>query len=246
MSGIAKISPDNYATYQDILANTQIFYGCKNDLINEFISNSTIQSVQKGEKVYNNFDKANWFYLVLQGWVKLYRETMDGNEAVVDVMGKNEIYGELAMLQDFQYSENCVAVENTELMRLPLGLLSQKIEEVPKLALNLLKHSANVKRRKNKEIEHRGVQNASQRIGCFLLTMCNGSKTNSSTLYLPYDKILISAKLGMQPETFSRALAKLKASTTIQVKGDTIEIPDIANLSEFCCSACSSSFPCEE
>lgn len=245
MNAIAKISPDNFATYQEILASTPIFDGCKNEVISEFVSNSSIQSFSKGEIVYNYSDKANWFYLVLSGYVKLYRETMDGQEAVIDIFGANKIFAESAMFENFIYQENCEAVEKTDLLRLPLGLLSRKIEDVQILAANLLNHNIATKKQKNKEIEHRDVQTASQRIGCFLLDLCSQNKTNSTSIELPYDKILIAAKLGMQPETFSRALAKLKSVTSIQVNGSLVEIPDISELSEFCCSACSSSFPCK-
>lgn len=245
MQATAKISPENYATYQEILAATQIFAGCKNDVISEFISNSSIKQYTKGEQVFLYSDKAEWFYLVLSGWVKLYRETMDGDEAVTDVLGQNAVFGELSMFENFAYQENCQTIDNTALLRLPLGLLSQKLEETPQLPINLLKRNSLSYKQKNKEIEHRGVQNASQRIGCFLLSMCGDKQANSIKLHLPYDKIAIASKLGMQPETFSRALAKLKSSTPIKIVGSTVEVSDISALSEFCCSACSSSFPCE-
>lgn len=245
MQAALKISPENYATYQVILGATQIFHGCKNDLVSEFISNSSIKSFTKGELIYNFSDKADWFYLVLKGYVKLYRETMDGNEAVIDVIGENGFFGKLAMFENFLYQENCEATEHTELLRLPLGLLSQKVEDVPRLALNLLKHGSAVKKQKTKEIEHLSLQNASQRIGCFLLNLCGNAKSNSITLHLPYDKIVIAAKLGMQPETFSRALTKLQSSTSIEVRGSSVEISNISELSQFCCNSCSSSFPCK-
>ena len=63
---------------------------------------------------------------------------------------------------------------------------------------------------------------------------------------LPYDKTLVASKLGMQPETFSRALSKLKKNTGIEVQGSIITIPDFKMLSDYCCSVCSSEYPCKD
>ena len=169
---------------------------------------------------------------------------MDGNEAVIDVLGVNEIFGELSIFTNFSQNCNCEAIEQTEVLLLPLGLLSQKIEDVPNFAINMLKYSAQMGAEKTKEIEHLNMQNAPQRIGCFLLRLCANSKSDSSTLHLPYDKTMIAAKLGMQPETFSRALNKLKEATGIKILGGNVDVPSVAKLSQFCCGACSSSFPC--
>jgi CRP-like cAMP-binding protein len=91
------------------------------------------------------------------------------------------------------------------------------------------------------------VQNAPQRIGCFLLRLANQTALdNTITIHLPYDKTLVASRLGMQPETFSRALAKLKEKTGIRIKGATIEMESLNQLSDFSCAACSSSFPCKD
>ena len=63
-------------------------------------------------------------------------------------------------------------------------------------------------------------------------------------IHLPYDKTLVAARLGMQPETFSRALSKLKKETGIRVQGAYIEMDSIDPLASYSCIACSSEFPC--
>ena len=68
----------------------------------------------------------------------------------------------------------------------------------------------------------------------------------SVTITLPYDKTLIASRLGMKPETFSRALAKLKQETQIEIKGPMVTIKDMQRLISFTCNHCSSSFPCED
>lgn len=66
------------------------------------------------------------------------------------------------------------------------------------------------------------------------------------TIHLPYDKTLLAARLGMQPETFSRALAKLKEQTGIRVKGAVVELDNLEQLINYSCQVCSSEFPCKD
>jgi len=103
-------------------------------------------------------------------------------------------------------------------------------------------------RLQDKELEHLTVQNAPQRIGCFLLRLCvnRGKEERSTTLHLPYDKTLIASRLGMKPETFSRALTKLRSEIGIEVNGATVIIENIDDLLSYCCGFCSDTFPCEE
>ena len=89
------------------------------------------------------------------------------------------------------------------------------------------------RRKQEHELEHRDVQNAPQRIGCFLLRLCRHHDDVSAILHLPYDKSLIATRLGMKAETFSRALSRLRQDTDIQVSGSTVRIDSIKKLSEY-------------
>lgn len=105
---------------------------------------------------------------------------------------------------------------------------------------------ARYRRQQDRELEHRTIQNAPQRIGCFLLRLTNQEEEGSVKIHLPYDKTLVASRLGMQPETFSRALNKLKDKTGIRVKGATVELDNLEQLTSYSCSACSSEFPCKD
>jgi len=137
-------------------------------------------------------------------------------------------------------------VEDADILSLSLSHLKSEIEKNSQLALNMLGDMARYRRRQDTEIEHLSTQNASQRIGCFLLRLTDQNKAGAVSIHLPYDKILLSARLGMQPETFSRALAKLREQTGIRVKGATIEMDSLEQLISYTCSACSSEFPCRD
>lgn len=211
-----------------------------------FLNNALTRKFSKNEMVFAQEDEAKSFFIVKRGWVKLYRETLDGEEAVIDVLTNGHIFGETAIFESDHYNFNAEAVEPTELLCFSLATLKDAIANDAKLSMNMLSAMSRYRRQQDMELEHRTVQNAPQRIGCFLLRLSKSDAPSPIRLNLPYDKTLIASRLGMKPETFSRALAKLRNETKIRIKGATVEIDTLDQLSHYSCSACSSAYPCAD
>lgn len=223
-----------------------IFTGCSDDFIEAISLQSNTQLLEKNQVLFLHEDKADRFFIVISGWVKLFRETLDGSQAVVDILTANHVFGETAIFQDDEYPYSAEATEPTEVISLPISMLKKEIEENQKLALAMLSSMARYRKQQDQELEHRTLQNAPQRIGCFLLRLTNQQEAGEVTINLPYDKTLVASRLGMQPETFSRALGKLKKETGIEIKGSSIKVNKLSQLSEYSCSSCSSEFPCKD
>ena len=62
---------------------------------------------------------------------------------------------------------------------------------------------------------------APQRLADFLLTLCPNEE-GPCEIKLPYEKSLIASRLGMKPESLSRALAKLKPLGVTVIREDIV------------------------
>lgn len=224
-----------------------LFKNCSDRFFAETASGGHVQTHDKGKILFLHEDEAAQFYFVRSGWIKLFRETLDGTQAVVDIFTKGHIFGDTAIFEDDVYPYSAEVVEKAEIISLPLLYLKNEIERNSKFAFDMLSAMAKYRRQQDQEIEHRSIQNASQRIGCFLLRLTSQNEDEKGVrIQLPYDKMLIASRLGMQPETFSRALKKLKNETGIEIKGATIEMDSLNRLASYSCAACSSEFPCQD
>ena len=76
------------------------------------------------------------------------------------------------------------------------------------------------------------AMNAPRRVAEFLLTARATLATTARLVTLPYEKALIAGRLGMTPESFSRALAALK-KIGVSVDHSSVEIADVAALRGF-------------
>ncbi|MCJ9427743.1 Crp/Fnr family transcriptional regulator [Kordiimonas marina] len=244
MQTVAK--PQERQTAYSLLARHALFAGIDDQTVEMFAQAGQLQEHTKGNILFLQDDEAEWFYVVVSGWVKLFRETMDGHEAVIDILTYGQSFGETAILENGQHSFGAMVVEKSTLLRLPAAMLKRSVTENNRMALAMLHTLSDHRRRQTREIESLTLQNASQRIGCFLLRLCHIDMPQPIELKLPYDKSLIAARLGMKSETFSRALNKLRDETNIKVEGSNVIIPNLDTMSRFACSACSNEFPCED
>lgn len=230
----------------DTLRATPLFESSSDALVRKLLKDSVSLKLARRQILVLHDDPAERFFLIRTGWVKLFRETLEGSEAVIDILPVGHFFGDTAIFNDNSYPFSAEAAEPSEVISLPLAPLALEIEENPKFALKMLSSMARYRKQQDLELEHRALQNAPQRLGCFLLRLTRQDQSGPVTIHLPYDKTLVASRLGMKPETFSRALAKLRADMALKVKGSTIEIADIQTLAAYSCAACSTEFPCKD
>ncbi|MCE3237752.1 MAG: hypothetical protein K0R24_733 [Gammaproteobacteria bacterium] len=203
-------------------------------------------SYKKGAVILDHYQSQQTFLYVIQGWVKLFKESSEGEEIILDVLTRNHYCGETFLFK-FQEQDAYTAksISDLEVFTLPMGLLKQVIISDHNLSLNFLKETLQKQNELNISLEHLSIQNAMQRIGCFLLRLRTERDVQKNIrLILPYDKTLLASRLGMRPETFSRALAKLTKQYGIQVNNEFVEIPQPFKLIHYVCQHCSQIFPC--
>ena len=179
-------------------------------------------------------DPATSFFFILDGWIKLYRITREGEESIINVFAPGETFAEAAVFGPMQrYPVNAQAVEDTNVLEIPRSLFVEMVRADSDFALSILGAISAKQRYLIQQIEQLTVREAPQRIGTFLLRLCPPGRNQDVEVALPYDKSLIARRLNIQPETFSRAFKKLEPYG-VALKGRVAAIEDIEKLAAFC------------
>ena len=230
----------------DILNKTTLFKSCTGDSQITLAKHSHLITAKKGQVLFSRDDKADKFFVISTGWVKLFTGTEAGDHAIINILKDKDIFGETSVFNDDTYTHNAEAAEDSVLISIPRAALQKEIANNPLLTLALLAEMTRYREQQDMELEHRTLQNAPQRLSCFLIRLAKHDTGGPLSIKLPYDKTLVAARLGMQPETFSRTLAKLKKITGLHVKGSKIDIDNLESLTDYACSSCSAQFPCKD
>lgn len=167
------------------------------------------QSVETGQTVFLQDEPANALFVVLDGWIKLYRVAPSGAEAVVSVMTRGRSFGEAVALRGMPYPVSAEAITPGRLLRLDAARLRNHLQTDPVLATSMLAATYVHLQQLVEQVEHLKARSGVQRVAEFLLDLADCADGQCS-VHLPYNKALIAGRLGMKPESLSRAFARLR------------------------------------
>ncbi len=164
----------------------------------------------RGETLFLQGEAAVNVHVVLDGWVKLYRVAPNGNEAIVSVFARGQSFGEAVAFRAAEYPVSAEAVTDCRLMQFPAAGFVELMKQDPELCVALLSAVFAHLHELVGQVELLKAQTGAQRAAEFLLGLCK-ENSGSCVVTLPYDKALIAGRLGMKPESLSRAFSKLRA-----------------------------------
>lgn len=80
--------------------------------------------MESGRALYKQQDESDCTYIVLSGRLRSVLTTTDGKKQLVGEYGRGDLVGVVETLTDTPRSTTVIAVRDTELARLPEGLLN--------------------------------------------------------------------------------------------------------------------------
>ena len=157
---------------------------------------------------------------------------------LVALLTAGDVFGEAAIFGGSGYPFSAAAAEDAAVFEIPGDTLRDLAKQHHALMARVVDSMSRELRNLQMQNEHLALMSAPQRVGCLLLQFSAGLTGAGGVFTLPYDKSLAAARLGMKPETFSRALSQLKP-VGVSVEGAQVTITSFANLVEYCCAHCS-------
>lgn len=123
----------------ETIKKSTLFHSVDMQTIESLAKECHKKTFAKGRDIFAMGDKADAFFIILEGWVKLYRISKDGEEAIIHVFGPGESFAEAAVFNDTKtYPVNAHALDEVILVEIPRSFFIQKIEEDSQFALRML------------------------------------------------------------------------------------------------------------
>lgn len=221
-----------------------LFSGLSEKEKDELINGGRIRQCSRGEHLFLHGDPVKSFYIICKGTVQLFRETPDGHEKTIDVVKSGQTMCESEILDSCRnHRVNAMALNEVSVMEFPVTWLKDSARKYSAFALNLLSHIAQQAHMAEVEAEQRANMKAAQLVACFLQRICVLYDFDPKGFELPYSKTIIASRIGMELETFSRTLSKLKEHGII-VKGSHVSITDLERVEQYVCATCSIAEDC--
>ena len=97
----------------DFLSNIPLFSSLTVDELNQISSRVAIEEFLRNETIFREEDANNYMYIILVGAVKVVQNTEDGRESILAIHGKDDIFGEVALIDNKATPASVIATEDS-------------------------------------------------------------------------------------------------------------------------------------
>lgn len=202
-----------------ILRQLSIFAELDEAEIARIASECQFLKFSKNAEILHAGDVLKAFYFVVAGQVRIFANTPDGHEKVIELVGAGQSFGEALMFLGRAAPVNVQSLEETHLLEIPKKTVLAEIALDSQFSLRLL---AGMSRRLHglvHDIQSYTLRGGVERVVGYLLRDIYDDAGNVKTheFSLPVSKATIASRLSMTPEYFSRILHELKRSGYITI-----------------------------
>jgi len=231
-------------TATSVLRKLDLFNSLSDAEKEELINDGRKCNYSCGSTIFLHGSPVTHFYIIISGNVQLYRTNADGKEKTIEILKSGQTMCEGEIMDSCRsHRVTAKAIDDAVLIEFPVGWLKETAKKYNSFALNLLSLISQQAHLAEVEAEHQSTMSAAQLVACFLQRLCILYDFDPKGFELPYSKTLIASRLGLELETFSRTIAKLKDHGII-VKGNHVAITDLEKIEEYVCGFCSIAEDC--
>ncbi len=215
--------------YRLILKNCPFFSGLSDDDMEALIAIARIKEHPRGELLFSEGDKAEGFFVVLDGKVKVYKLSPDGKERILHVIQPGGTFAEAAIFADGLYPAYAEPLQTSMLCFLPKDGFLGLLRDNGSISINMIAGLSKFLRQFANQIEDLTFKDVPSRLASYLMDISKGTR---QVVELPVSKSQLASNLGTVSETLSRTLRKLSDDDIVTVSGKTIEILDFDRLED--------------
>lgn len=210
----------NQISIDQLLSHLELFSEVADEDRHTLASRSLLIRIQKSDYVFRRGAHATGLYVVITGQIKVSIPGTDRRDKVIEFFGPGQQFGEAVMFLDHPYLSDAQALEDTLLVWIAHQPLSDLMGKNPLLMKRVIVGLAHRFETLLHDIEIVNLHSATARLADYILRHAD----QKTELYLSLPKRTIASKLGLQPETLSRALHQLCEERCIEVDHHKISI----------------------
>ncbi len=142
-----------YVDRREIFAQHAFFRGLAAHAIDELVARSRIERCRRGKTIFRRGSAGAAMMAVLRGSVKICTVSRNGKEAVLNVIGPGQVFGEIAVLDGGPRTADAVALTDSDILVLDRRDFLPVMRAHPELAQRLLEVLCGRLRKTSEQLE---------------------------------------------------------------------------------------------
>ncbi|AUD01561.1 response regulator [Spirosoma pollinicola] len=186
-------------------------------------ANRKLHRVLKKQFVYSEGDEPARIYYLKSGRVKTIRANNDGKELVTGLYGTDDFFGYLALLEETNYTDSALTLEDSELVYIPKEDFLNYLATKPGAGRHFVSLLAGNVSEKENQLLSMAYGSLRRRVGDTLLRL-SLSPTGEPTMPIKLSRDDLAAVIGTATESLIRILTEFKQDNLIEISNAGIRI----------------------
>lgn len=211
------------------LRNVPIFSDIDENELIQIARVGVRKKYKKGNVILLEEEIGAALFVIISGKVKIIRSDEDGREVILSILGENDFFGEMALLDGLARSASVVAITKSELFMIHRRDFLKLLNDYPSVAIALLKELTMRLRKADTQIKSLSLKDATGRVANVILQLADDigkiRKGRVEIDQLPLQQDLANMA-GTSRETISRVVHMFIRKGHLELQGDKLIIND--------------------
>lgn len=207
------------------LNTVYLFKELSDESLKQISDNSIIHNLSSGNIIFYEGDKPEFFTILLEGVVKIYKSDMRQNEVILHYISAVSPIAELVNIKEICYPATAQTLSAAKILQIPQSFFLEHILNNPKISKELIKSLTTKIMILENVISNSITLNSTARVAKFINT--------NAKLFSELKHHQIASILNIKPETLSRSLSKLRQEKIISEGSSQIEILNHKKLKDY-------------
>jgi len=195
--------------------------------VERLVAYARVERFRRGGAIFHKGDEGTGLMAVLAGQVKISVPSVDGKEAVLNVIQAGSVFGEIALLDGRPRTADAVAMTDCDLLVLDRREFVPMLRDHPELALRLLELLCARLRRTSEQVEDVMFLDLEARLAKALLRLAD----EQGRVGMPAATVRITQRelgqiIGMSRESTNKALREWQRRAWVRLVKGGVELRD--------------------
>jgi CheY-like chemotaxis protein/CRP-like cAMP-binding protein len=199
-------------------------------LLSQMAEKYNIESYNKKNSLYQEGKRPRFLYHVVKGKIKAFKTHEDGKEYITDLFSVGDFIGYSAIIEDHNYDDSAVILENAEVMQIPKEDFLQMIYSDISIAGKFIRMITQNVKEKEERLLNLAYSSLRKRVAKALVDIQHKFNPGNEGKQIEISREDIAQYIGTATESLIRTLSDFKSEKLIEIREGKIIIPDVAKL----------------
>ena len=205
-----------------VLRQHPIFRELEPDALDQLCRYAKPTSLKRGATIFSKGDPGSSLYAVISGTVKISVSSPDGRNAILNLIGPGEIFGEVAVLDGGERTADATASTNCEILVIDRREFLPFVKQQPVLAMKFIELLCDRLRWTSDQVEQVILQDLPRRLASALLGLTEKRKLDPSSRTIAITQQEINEMVGMTRESINKQLRSWAARDWVRLEHGAI------------------------